>query len=57
MSMKLEQLADKVRNAVVADPETGRYQCDRGIFTDKDLFELEMKYILTGVRVAPDMPE
>jgi len=31
MSMKLEQLADKVRNAVVADPETGRYQCDRGI--------------------------
>lgn len=48
MTSKLEKLADKVRNAVVSDPENGRFQCDRGIFTDQELFDLEMKYIFEG---------
>lgn len=48
MTTKLDKLAEKVRNAVVADPETGRYQCDRGIFTDRELFDLEMKYVFEG---------
>ena len=48
MTSKLDKLADKVRDAVIADPETGRYQCDRGIFTDQELFDLEMKYIFEG---------
>lgn len=48
MTLKFEQLAEKVRNAVVVDPRNGRYQCDRSIFTDRDLFELEIKHIFEG---------
>ena len=48
MTSKLEKLAEKVRDAVIADPKTGRYQCDRSIFTDQELFDLEMKYIFEG---------
>ena len=45
MSATLNQLEQKIRGAVEADEETGHYRCDRGIFTDKDLFDLEIKHI------------
>ncbi|MBT3145951.1 Rieske 2Fe-2S domain-containing protein [Neptunomonas phycophila] len=48
MTKRLDQLQDKVNSAVIAHPETGRYQCDRSVFTDKELFDLEMKYIFEG---------
>ena len=44
MSATLNQLEQKIRGAVEADEETGHYRCDRGIFTDKDLFDLEIGY-------------
>lgn len=48
MSRSLDQLEDVIRNAIDVDKEAGRYRCDRSIFTDKELFELEMKYIFEG---------
>ena len=48
MSATLNQLEKKIRGAVEADEETGHYRCDRGIFTDKDLFDLEIKHIFEG---------
>ena len=35
-------------DAVQDDPETGVFRCKRSIFTDPELFELEMKYIFEG---------
>lgn len=40
-----EGLKEKVATAVVDDPETGAFRCRRDVFTDAQLFELEMKYI------------
>ena len=40
-----EQLMDKVSTAVVDNPETGEFRCRREVFTDPELFELELKYI------------
>ncbi|MFC9909780.1 benzoate 1,2-dioxygenase large subunit [Streptomyces sp. NPDC127197] len=37
-----------VENALVEDPENGVYRVRRSIFTDEELFELEMKYIFEG---------
>lgn len=48
MAPQLDRLEKKIRSAVEADPASGNYRCDRGIFTDKDLFELEMKHIFEG---------
>ena len=48
MSATLNQLEQKIRGAVEADDETGHYRCDRGIFTDQDLFDLEIKHIFEG---------
>ncbi|ODC04034.1 benzoate 1,2-dioxygenase large subunit [Terasakiispira papahanaumokuakeensis] len=48
MSRQLDQLEKKIVNAVEADAKNGRYRCDRSIFTDKTLFELEMKHIFEG---------
>ena len=35
-------------DALVEDPETGRYQVRRSVFTDEQLFELEMTHIFEG---------
>ena len=48
MQQQLDQLQERVRSAVVADAEQGIYRCNRAIFTDQALFELEMKYIFEG---------
>src|SRR5690606_40770182 len=48
MTRQLDQLEKKIRGAVEADPVTGQYRCDRSIFTDEQLFDLEMKYIFEG---------
>lgn len=48
MSRSLDQMTDLIRNAVEVDKEAGHYRCDRSIFTDKDLFDLEMKHIFEG---------
>ena len=42
MSATLNQLENTIRGAVEVDEEKGHYRCDRGIFTDKDLFDLEI---------------
>jgi benzoate/toluate 1,2-dioxygenase alpha subunit len=38
-------LRELIQTAVVDDPETGVFRCRRDIFTDPDLFELEMTHI------------
>ncbi|MDX1653885.1 MAG: benzoate 1,2-dioxygenase large subunit, partial [Candidatus Competibacteraceae bacterium] len=48
MTKHLDQLEQRVRHAVVADPERGLYRCHRSMFTDPDYFELEMKHIFEG---------
>ncbi|CAI0723686.1 2-halobenzoate 1,2-dioxygenase large subunit [Serratia entomophila] len=42
------ELKKKINNALIIDKENGIYQCNRGIFTDEALFELEMKAIFEG---------
>ncbi|MFC6706644.1 Rieske 2Fe-2S domain-containing protein [Flexivirga alba] len=44
----LESLSDKLDNAVVDDPTTGTFRTNRRIFTDEEIFELEMKHIFEG---------
>ena len=46
--MMLELLMHRVSTAVVDDPETGLFRCRRDVFTDPELFGLEMKYIFEG---------
>ncbi|BDH45286.1 3-phenylpropionate dioxygenase [Salmonella enterica subsp. enterica serovar Choleraesuis] len=41
-------LEDKVNQALVIDEAAGKYQCRRSIFTDPELFELEMATIFEG---------
>lgn len=41
-------LMDRIEGAVVEDQERGLYRCKRDIFTDPELFELEMKHIFEG---------
>lgn len=41
-------LEEKINNALVIDKEKGIYRCNRAIFTDASLFELEMKAIFEG---------
>ena len=48
MTRQLDRLEKKIRGAVEADPTTGHYRCDRGVFTDQELFDLEMKHIFEG---------
>lgn len=48
MTRQLDQLEKKIRGAVEVDPASGHYRCDRSIFTDQQLFDLEMKYIFEG---------
>src|SRR5689334_14952153 len=42
------QTLRRLESSVVEDPVRGVSQCRRDIFTDAELFELEMKYIRAG---------
>ncbi|MER5127701.1 Rieske 2Fe-2S domain-containing protein [Serratia marcescens] len=44
----ISKLKEKINHALIIDKENGIYQCNRGIFTDEALFELEMKAIFEG---------
>ena len=41
-------VADVLSDAVIDDPEAGIYRANRRIFTDEEIFELEMKHIFEG---------
>lgn len=41
-------LMERIEGAVVEDKERGLYRCKRDIFTDPELFELEMKHVFEG---------
>ncbi|WEK41993.1 MAG: SRPBCC family protein [Candidatus Sphingomonas colombiensis] len=41
-------LRERIQTAVVDDPANGIFRCRRDIFTDPDLFGLEMKHIFEG---------
>lgn len=45
---KARDLDQLLANAVQDDAETGQFRCRRDIFTDADLFALEMKHIFEG---------
>ncbi len=45
---KLDHLATVLANAVIDDPQAGHYQVNRQVFTDDEIFELEMTYIFEG---------
>ncbi|WP_027852416.1 benzoate 1,2-dioxygenase large subunit [Marinobacterium litorale] len=42
------ELIDKLNSMVEEDKEKGLYRCRREMFTDEELFELEMKHIFEG---------
>lgn len=44
----LDHLASVLADAVVDDPQAGIFRVNRRIFTDSEIFELEMKYIFEG---------
>jgi benzoate/toluate 1,2-dioxygenase alpha subunit len=44
----LKELVERLEASVEDNPETGTFRCRRDIFTDPDLFELEMKHIWEG---------
>lgn len=45
---KAEAVLNRLEKSVEEDPTTGNYRCKRDIFTDPELFELEMKHIWEG---------
>lgn len=47
-SLSQKSVIDKINQALIVDKEKGIYQCHRGIFTDPELFELEMTHIFEG---------
>jgi len=44
----MQTVIEKLTSSVVDDPENGIYRCRRDIFTDPELFELEMQHIWEG---------
>jgi benzoate/toluate 1,2-dioxygenase subunit alpha len=44
----LDKLVERLEASVEDNTETGTFRCRRDIFTDPDLFELEMKHIWEG---------
>ena len=44
----LDHAASVLADAVVEDGDAGVYRANRRIFTDEDIFELEMKHIFEG---------
>ena len=47
-STDLNELQARLQNVVEDDPERGVFRARRDMFTDEDLFELEMKHIFEG---------
>ena len=47
-SLSQKSVIDKINQALIVDKEKGIYRCHRGIFTDPELFELEMTHIFEG---------
>src|SRR5690606_28199975 len=48
MTETLNEVSSLLDNALVDSPETGEYRTNRNIFTDEEVFELEMKHIWEG---------
>ena len=48
MTTALDDITRKLDRALVEDPAQGIYRCNREIFTDPELFDLEMKYLFEG---------
>lgn len=48
ISQRTRTLEEKLNNALVVDKQAGIYKCNRNIFTDAELFELEMEHIFEG---------
>ncbi|MBB5159800.1 benzoate 1,2-dioxygenase large subunit [Saccharopolyspora phatthalungensis] len=48
MSEALERIRTTLADALVEDPERGIYRAKRSIFTDPELFELELTHIFEG---------
>ena len=48
MTENLSHLHEVIDNAVIDDRENGVIRAMREIFTDEEVFELEMKYIFEG---------
>lgn len=44
----LDEISARLDGAIQDDPENGVFRCRLDIFTDEDLFELEIKHILRG---------
>jgi len=44
----IDDVVARLEASVEEDPKTGNFRCRRDIFTDPDLFELEMKHIWEG---------
>ena len=44
----LDHLTHVLADAVIDDREAGLYRANRRIFTDEEIFELEMKHIFEG---------
>ena len=48
MTETLDHAASVLADAVIEDEDAGVYRANRRIFTDEDIFELEMKHIFEG---------
>jgi benzoate/toluate 1,2-dioxygenase alpha subunit len=48
VTCSLTRVASVLADAVVDDPDAGLFRVNRRIFTDADIFELEMKHIFEG---------
>lgn len=48
MSSQRKSLSHKIEDYIVEDAEKGDYRLHRSVFTDEELFELEMKHIFEG---------
>jgi benzoate/toluate 1,2-dioxygenase subunit alpha len=48
MTSMLDEVRTKIDTMVVEDPDRGIFRARRDMFTDPELFELEMKYIFEG---------
>jgi Phenylpropionate dioxygenase and related ring-hydroxylating dioxygenases, large terminal subunit len=48
MTVDATQLHDVLTDAVIDDPEAGVYRANRRIFTDEEIFELEMTHVFEG---------
>src|SRR5690625_2642593 len=47
-AMHISRVENVLNDAMQIDESAGIYRCRRDIFTDPDLFELEMKYLFEG---------